>query len=111
MALAIETHTANYSCLHLRRGAKLDPSANATTGVICGVRVEEREDPGMRSTRCLNELADEPADGRPRRRSVLAQGFRFACPARVAAAATKPELTAGGGVRGFLVDSRLAWDA
>ena len=41
--------------------------ANATkiTGVICGVRIEELEDPLMRRIRYLDKLVDELAKGRP----------------------------------------------
>ena len=35
------------------------------TGLICGVRVEEVEDPLMRNIRYLDKLVDELAKGRP----------------------------------------------
>ena len=43
----------------------LHPNAGKITGVICGVRIEEIEDPLMRSIRCLDKLVDELAKGRP----------------------------------------------
>ena len=35
------------------------------TGKVCGVRVEEVEDPLMRRIRCLDKLVDELSKGRP----------------------------------------------
>jgi len=43
----------------------LHPNASKITGVICGVRIEEIEDPLMRKIRCLDKLVDELAKGRP----------------------------------------------
>ena len=43
----------------------LHPNADRITGVICGVRIEEIEDPLMRSIRYLDKLVDELAKGRP----------------------------------------------
>ena len=43
----------------------LHPNAGKVTGVICGVRIEEIEDPLMRNIRCLDKLVDELAKGRP----------------------------------------------
>ena len=45
--------------------AKLNPKANLITGVICGVRVEEIEDPLMQKIRYMDKLVDELAKGRP----------------------------------------------
>lgn len=45
--------------------ADLNPDADRITGVVCGVRVEEIEDPLMRKIRCLDKLVDELAKGRP----------------------------------------------
>ncbi len=44
---------------------RLNPSRSLITGVICGVRVEEIEDPLMREIRYLDKLVDELARGRP----------------------------------------------
>lgn len=43
----------------------LNPNAARITGVVCGVRVEEVEDPLMRNIRYLDKLVDELAKGRP----------------------------------------------
>ncbi len=43
---------------------KLNPSRNLITGMICGVRVEDIEDPVMREIRYLDKLVDELAKGR-----------------------------------------------
>ena len=43
----------------------LHPGASRITGVICGVRIEEIEDPLMRNIRYLDKLVDELAKGRP----------------------------------------------
>lgn len=44
--------------------AHLNPNASLITGVICGYRVEEIEDPLIRQTRYLDKLVDELAKGR-----------------------------------------------
>jgi hypothetical protein len=45
--------------------ARLNPDAELIKGVICGVRVEEIEDPLMQQIRYLDKLVDELAKGRP----------------------------------------------
>ena len=44
--------------------AKLNPNAQLITGVICGYRVEEIENPLTRQARYLDKLVDELAKGR-----------------------------------------------
>lgn len=44
---------------------KLNPLRRLIIGVICGVRVEEIEDPLMREIRYLDKLVDELAKGKP----------------------------------------------
>ena len=44
---------------------KLHPNAVKITGVVCGVRVEEVDEPLMRHIRYLDKLVDELAKGRP----------------------------------------------
>jgi len=44
--------------------AHLDPSATSITGVVCGVRVEDVEDPLMQKIRYLDKLVDELAKGK-----------------------------------------------
>jgi len=43
----------------------LHPGVSKITGVICGVRIEDIEDPLMRKIRYLDKLVDELAKGRP----------------------------------------------
>ena len=42
----------------------LNPNVDKITGVVCGVRVEEVEDPLMRKIRYLDKLIDELAKGK-----------------------------------------------
>jgi hypothetical protein len=42
----------------------MNPSRSLITGLICGVRVEEIEEPVMREIRYLDKLIDELAKGR-----------------------------------------------
>jgi hypothetical protein len=44
--------------------ASLNPQASSITGVICGVRVEDIEDPLMQKIRYLDKLVDELAKGK-----------------------------------------------
>lgn len=43
----------------------LNPARVQVTGVICGIRIEEIEEPLMREIRILDKLVDELARGRP----------------------------------------------
>lgn len=43
---------------------KLNPSRTLIKGVVCGVRVEEVQDPLMREIRYLDKLVDELAKGK-----------------------------------------------
>ena len=52
-----ETFFANAPAMH--------PNAPKITGTICGVRIEEIEDPLMKQIRWLDKLVDELAKGRP----------------------------------------------
>jgi hypothetical protein len=45
--------------------AQLNPKAPAITGVVCGVRVENIDDPLMQQIRYLDKLVDELAKGKP----------------------------------------------
>ena len=53
----VETFFAEAPALH--------PNVTKITGVICGVRIEDIEDPLMRKIRYLDKLVDELAKGRP----------------------------------------------
>ncbi|UIJ46552.1 DUF2200 domain-containing protein [Sphingomonas cannabina] len=44
---------------------QMNPSRSLITGVVCGVRVEEIEEPLMRELRYLDKLVDELARGKP----------------------------------------------
>jgi hypothetical protein len=44
--------------------AKLNPNASLITGLICGYRVEEIEDPLVQRVRYLDKLVDELAKGK-----------------------------------------------
>ncbi len=44
---------------------ELNPSRALIKGVVCGVRVEDIEEPTMREIRYLDKLVDELAKGRP----------------------------------------------
>jgi hypothetical protein len=46
------------------RAPKMNPSRSLITGVVCGVRVEEIEEPMMREIRYLDKLIDELAKGK-----------------------------------------------
>ena len=45
--------------------ADLNPNVSLITGTVCGVRVQDVEDPLMRRIRYLDKLVDELARGRP----------------------------------------------
>ncbi|MFK5634067.1 MULTISPECIES: DUF2200 domain-containing protein [unclassified Ornithinimicrobium] len=45
--------------------ADLNPHVSLITGSVCGVKVQEVEDPLMRRIRYLDKLVDELAQGRP----------------------------------------------
>lgn len=44
--------------------SRLNPARNLITGVVCGVRVENVEEPLMREIRYLDKLIDELAKGK-----------------------------------------------
>jgi hypothetical protein len=46
------------------RAPKMNPSRLLITGVVCGVRVEEIQEPMMREIRYLDKLIDELAKGK-----------------------------------------------
>lgn len=51
---------------------EMNPQASLVTGVICGVRVEEIEDPLMQRIRYMDKLVDELARGK--RMSAILRG-------------------------------------
>jgi len=48
-----------------RDAPRMNPARTLVTGTICGVRIEEVEEPVMREIRRLDRLVDEIACGRP----------------------------------------------
>ena len=47
------------------KGANLNPSARLITGKICGVTIQDIQDPLMKKIRYLDKVVDELANGRP----------------------------------------------
>ena len=47
---------------------QMNPSRALIKGMVCGVRIEEIEEPTMREIRYLDKLVDELAKGRPMER-------------------------------------------
>ena len=63
---ALEAHlTAGTTFEDFFADARLNPNASLITGVVCGVRVQEIEDPLMQKIRYLDKLVDELAKGKP----------------------------------------------
>ncbi len=58
--LAQETTFADFFA-----AADLNPGAELITGSVCGVKIQEVEDPLMKQIRYLDKLVDELAKGRP----------------------------------------------
>ena len=56
-----------------RQAPALNPRRDLVRGVVCGVRVEEIEDPLMQEIRRLDKLVDELAKGRPMEK-ILREG-------------------------------------
>ena len=52
----------------------LNPARSLITGTICGVRIEEIDEPLMREIRYLDKLIDELAKGRPMERILRTEG-------------------------------------
>lgn len=55
------------------KAPKLNPNRSLITGTICGVRIENIEDPLMREIRYLDKLIDELAKGRPMEKILRTQ--------------------------------------
>jgi hypothetical protein len=53
--------------------AKVNPKASSITGVVCGVRVENIDDPLMQKIRYLDKLVDELAKGKPMEKVLRTQ--------------------------------------
>ena len=72
---SLEDHLAKKTSLEdfFAKAPRLNPSRSLITGVVCGVRVEDIEEPLMREIRYLDKLIDELAKGRPMDK-ILRQG-------------------------------------
>ena len=63
---ALQTHLdAGTTFAEFFAQAQLNPNVLAITGTICGVRIQEIDDPLMKKIRYLDKLVDELAKGRP----------------------------------------------
>jgi hypothetical protein len=62
----LETVLANQTDIEtfIAEAPQLNPARDLIKGVICGVRIEEIEDPLMREIRYLDKLVDELAKGK-----------------------------------------------
>jgi hypothetical protein len=60
----LELIAANATFETFFKQATLNPNANLITGVICGYRIEEIENPLTKHVRYLDKLVDELAKGR-----------------------------------------------
>jgi hypothetical protein len=52
---------------------RLNPDRSLITGKVCGVRVEDIEEPTMREIRYLDKLVDELAKGKPMEKILRTQ--------------------------------------
>ena len=63
---ALQTHLEEETTFQDFFGqATINPGTELITGSVCGVKVQEVEDPLMRNIRYLDKLVDELAKGRP----------------------------------------------
>lgn len=63
-ALASQVVGENDLATFFSEAPEINPNASLIKGVVCGVRVEEIEDPLMRNIRYLDKLIDELAKGK-----------------------------------------------
>lgn len=56
------------------KAAKLNKKASLITGTICGVKIQEIEDPLMLKIRYMDKLVDELAQGRPMEKILRSGG-------------------------------------
>ena len=65
-AAALDKHLADETTFEeFFAAASVNPNVSQITGSVCGVKVQEVEDPLMRKIRYLDKLVDELAKGRP----------------------------------------------
>ena len=58
----------------LSEAPRMNPFRTQIKGMICGVRIEDIEDPIMREIRYLDKLIDELAKGRPLNKIMRSEG-------------------------------------
>lgn len=63
---ALDTHIANGTDFQtlLAKAPKMNPARTLIRGVVCGVRVEDIQDPTMQGIRYMDKLVDELAKGK-----------------------------------------------
>lgn len=61
LAAALDLSFADF----FAQAPQLNPARSLVTGTVCGIRVEQVEEPLMREIRILDKLVDELAKGRP----------------------------------------------
>lgn len=59
-----------------RQAPEMNPNREKITGVVCGIRVENIEDPLMREIRYLDKLVDELAKGKAMEKILRNMEFR-----------------------------------
>ena len=71
----LATHLANDTDIEtfLTQAPQMNPARSMITGVICGVRVENIEDPLMQDLRYLDKMIDELARGKAMTKILRAQ--------------------------------------
>lgn len=57
-------------------GPRLNPARSLVTGLICGIRVEDIEEPLMKDVRILDKLIDELAKGKAMEKILRSEGRR-----------------------------------
>ncbi len=67
-----KSHCVRYDFEDFFAAARLNPRASSITGTICGIRLENIDDPLMRKIRYLDKLVDELAKGKPMDRILRA---------------------------------------
>lgn len=78
-----------------KEAPRLNPKAKQITGTICGVKIDEIEDPLMKKIRWMDKLVDEIAKGRPMEKVLRSEGASAVAPKRASPAkAAKPAKTA-----------------
>lgn len=72
-ALAAELAAGTDFETFFAKAPRMNPARRAITGVVCGVRVEDVEEPVMREIRYLDKLVDELARGK-KMEKILREG-------------------------------------